>query len=60
MNIAATSFRPTPALITARPIEAAEPAGPDMDGDSDDVGAKASVAKAPVAPGVGQRLDMMA
>jgi hypothetical protein len=60
MNIASTSYRPTPSLVSARPSEAAEPAGPDMDGDADDVGVKTSAAKAPVASGVGQLLDMVA
>jgi len=60
MNISSISYRPAQALMAARPSEAAEAPGPDHDGDADDAGAKVSTAKAPVAAGVGQRLDMVA
>lgn len=60
MNISSVSYRPTPALVTPRLNEADEAPGPDRDGDADDIGAAAAPAKAPVAAGVGQSLDMLA
>lgn len=60
MNISSVNYRPTPAIAMPRSNEAAEGAGPDHDGDADDVGAAAAPAKASVAAGVGQLLDMLA
>ena len=60
MNVSSAGYRPTPAPITTRSNEAAEAPGPDRDGDADDVGAMAAPAKASVASGVGQNLDMLA
>lgn len=59
MNISSIANRPTPALVTPRSSEATEAPGPDHDGDADDIGA-AAPAKASVAAGVGQRVDILA
>jgi hypothetical protein len=60
MNISSSNYRPPQALVTPRSSEATEAPGPDHDGDADDIGAKVAPAKASVAAGVEQQLDMVA